>query len=120
MTQSGDDEPLIKDTYGWTLIVNGRTDEGSNLVQEAISKMDFPEAHYHLAEAMLKRSPPNADDAATELLKAIRLLDQAEREGKPVDPSLKLRLEQELKRAPRHGCWMKIVAGPCNAFDAGR
>jgi tetratricopeptide (TPR) repeat protein len=98
MVRAGLDEPLIKDTYGWTLIANGRDEEGLTLVQDALGKRDFAEGHYHLAEGLLKRQPPSVDDAASELVKAMQMLDQAERDGKPVDDVLKLHVQDELKR----------------------
>jgi tetratricopeptide (TPR) repeat protein len=99
MSHAGQDQPLIKDTYGWTLIANGRSEEGLSLIQDALGKMDFAEGHYHLAEGFLKRQPPSSEDAASELTKAMQILDQAERDGKPVDDSLKSRVQEELKRA---------------------
>ena len=97
MNQSGADEPLIKDTYGWTLIASGKPDEGVGLVQEALNKKDFPEGHYHLAEAMLRRTPPDPDAATNELMKALRMIDMGD--SKDFDPSLRGRLQEELKKA---------------------
>jgi predicted Zn-dependent protease len=99
MISAGNDQPMVKDTYGWALILNGRSEDGLNVVQDALSKLDFPEGHYHVAEALLKRQPPNAEDAATELGKASRLLERDEQEGKPVDLALRLHVQEELKRA---------------------
>jgi tetratricopeptide (TPR) repeat protein len=99
MVRAGQDEPLIKDTYGWTLIANGRSEQGLNLVSDALSKLDFAEGHYHLAEGLLKRQPPSSEDAASELTKAMQLLDQDERDGKPVDDTLKSHVQDALKQA---------------------
>jgi tetratricopeptide (TPR) repeat protein len=99
MIQQRWDDPMIKDTYGWTLIANGRSEEGFTLVQDALGKRDFPEGHYHLAEALLKRQPPSVEEATAELDKAQQMLDQDGRDGKPVDIALKSHVQEELKRA---------------------
>jgi tetratricopeptide (TPR) repeat protein len=99
MVRAGQDEPLIKDTYGWTLIANDRSEQGLNLISDALSKLDFAEGHYHLAEGLLKRQPPNSEDAASELTKAMQMLDQDERDGKPVDDTLRSHVQDALKQA---------------------
>jgi len=98
MVHAGQDEPLIKDTYGWTLIVNGNNDQGLALIHDALGKQDFPEGHYHLAEGLLKQQPPNSEVAASELAKAMQMIDQDERDGKPIDEVLKSRVQEEQKR----------------------
>jgi tetratricopeptide (TPR) repeat protein len=98
MKNARQDEPLIKDTYGWALIANGRSEEGLKLIRDALDKHDFAEGHYHLAEGELKGQSPSAEDAASELAKAMKLLDQDERDGRPVDEALKLHVQEELHR----------------------
>jgi Tfp pilus assembly protein PilF len=99
MMHAGQDEPLVKDTYGWALIANNLNEQGLNMVRDALGKYDFAEGHYHLAEGLLKSQPPSREDAASELTKAMKLLDQDERDGKPVDDVLKAQVQAELHRA---------------------
>jgi predicted Zn-dependent protease len=99
MKHAGQDEPLINDTYGWALIANKLNEQGLNLIRDALGKRDFAEGHYHLAEGLLRGQPPSPEDAASELEKAMKLLNQDERDGRPVDEALKLQVQEELHRA---------------------
>ena len=98
MENAGLDDPMIKDTFAWTLIVNNQIERGLHLIDDALSKMDFPDAHYHRAEGLLKRQPPNTEDAKIELTKAQLLIQNDELQGKTVDSVLKSHILEELDK----------------------
>lgn len=99
MTQRGIYDPSIMDTQGWVLICNGEVPDGINMIRDALnrSKADFPDAHYHLGTALLKQNA--AESAVRELNQAQQLIDQAEKENRPVDDVLKGRVQDALHRA---------------------
>jgi tetratricopeptide (TPR) repeat protein len=80
-------EPRVYDTQGWVLILCGRTDDGISVLHDIIDKADFPEAHYHLAVAYLKKNQP--ENAQRELDAAADLYDKALANKQAVDPTLK-------------------------------
>ncbi|MFI5378781.1 MAG: tetratricopeptide repeat protein [Tepidisphaerales bacterium] len=85
-------DPLIADTHGWVLILNNRLDEGVDILQKLTEgERPLPDAHYHLAEAYLKRS--QFDEALASVNQARSMLKQARELGGFVDPSLEGHIE---------------------------
>lgn len=67
------DNPFIKDTYGWTLVKNGRVDQGLAYLQEAAEALsNSPEVLYHLAYA---HAEMGANKPALKALEDIRSVD---------------------------------------------
>jgi tetratricopeptide (TPR) repeat protein len=90
-------QPLILDTHGWVLVLNGQLDEGISLLQEVVDRSPFLEAHYHLGMAYLKRRLPVP--ATTHLNAANSLIEAAERAKQPVDPLIQQKIQQALVEA---------------------
>lgn len=90
-------EPRIYDTQGWVLILDGRVDDGIDILQQIINKANFPDAHYHLAEGYLRKNLPL--DAQRELLIAGDMLDKAEEQHKHADPDMKKKVDAALRQA---------------------
>jgi tetratricopeptide (TPR) repeat protein len=97
--KSGRVEPLIYDTQGWALILNGRVDDGIDVLQKVAEGATFPDVHYHLAKGYLLKGL--ADGAQRELRVASTILDQAVADKQQVDQSLRAKIDQALKEADR-------------------
>jgi tetratricopeptide (TPR) repeat protein len=98
MRRSGANEPFVIDTYGWALVNAGRVDEGLVFIRQSLELRDYPEARYHLGEALLLKN--QAKDAEAELLRAKELLDKILQVGGNVtDDELKVKVEDALQRA---------------------
>ena len=90
-------DPVIADTHGWLLVLNNRLDEGIEILQQVTARdRPIPDAHYHLAEAYLKRS--QIDEAQASVDQARSALKQVKAQGAFVDPSLEGRIESVAKR----------------------
>ncbi len=88
---------LVMDTYGWTLILNNRLDEGIAVLQEVVQKEPFVDAYYHLGEGFLAKGYP--EEAQKQLQKAVDLMDKAGKRGSATDHPLRSRIEQAMTRA---------------------
>ncbi len=75
----------IKDTYGWVLLKNNKTEQALKLLTEALAELpDVPEVQYHHAVALYQSGDKQAAFAALE-----KLLDsEAEFEGRAEARSL--------------------------------
>ena len=82
--QNGQINPFIYDTYGWTLILSGKADDGIEVLHQVVDQADFPDAHYHLAEAYMRKGGM-WEDAKRELNAATSVANQAKH---PVDPAM--------------------------------
>jgi predicted Zn-dependent protease len=81
----------MDDTYGWLLILGGQTQEGMNVLQEAVKKAQFPEGYYHLAEGYLRLNQPDAaQQAVTSALQAIAAAQKAKQ---PVSSTIRAKIE---------------------------
>src|SRR5213076_1275435 len=83
--------PHIADTHGWILVLNGKVEEGIEILSKATSD-DYgdrrpAEAFYHLGEAYLMKSINEA--AIPNLERAIQMFDESSKKGVFVDPDLK-------------------------------
>ena len=74
--------PFILDTHGWALVLDGREEEGLDLIVEALSLRPFPQGFLHQAEAELKLGQ---SEAAAET--ARRGLQQAETDAAAGSPT---------------------------------
>jgi len=95
MAKSGEIQPLLLDTYGWTLIHNNRVAEGMNMVRDALDRSDFAEARYHLGVGYMKQS--QAAEARDELQKAKDLAEK--QKGFPL--ATKERIQQAWQEADK-------------------
>ncbi|HEY0007777.1 MAG TPA: tetratricopeptide repeat protein, partial [Tepidisphaeraceae bacterium] len=84
--------PYIWDTHGWLLVQTGKVSEGIDLLRKAADTAKFPDAHLHLAEALMLQK--DFDGAAQALEQAGQLADTMARENKPLDPSIRPKLER--------------------------
>lgn len=94
MQQSGQVQPLILDTYGWTLVLSGRVEEGIALLQQALERQRFPDGYYHLAIGYLKQQNPQ--EARRHLGVAMEMIQQAEKNQQAVDPLLKQQIQDAI------------------------
>jgi tetratricopeptide (TPR) repeat protein len=92
LRKTGNYEPLIFDTYGWALVLNGRVAEGINILNEAVGRRSFVEGHFHLGSAYLKAGDPR--EAVVQLTRA-----RAMAEVRGADPSYKPRIEKAMEEA---------------------
>ncbi|MGH7176261.1 MAG: hypothetical protein ACREJC_02670, partial [Tepidisphaeraceae bacterium] len=99
MKQANVEDPNVLDTHGWILVCNNRVEDGINLLRRSVQKKPLPEGFYHLGEAYLKLNPSSPADAEHELALGLQMIRDAEKAGKPVDPTLTGRIEDSLKRA---------------------
>jgi tetratricopeptide (TPR) repeat protein len=95
--KSGRMNPRIYDTQGWVLLLNGRIDEGIDVMHRAIDQADFPEAHYHLAQAYLKKELP--EEAQHELASALDMIQTKTDQHLTVDSTLKDKIDMASKQA---------------------
>jgi tetratricopeptide (TPR) repeat protein len=98
----GDDS--ILDTYGWSLVLSGmadgnseRVDNGIQILQEAIAIGNIPEPHFHLGEAYIYKKLK--DNAIFSLNNALDRVRAREQNSQQVDPALRGRIEDALRRA---------------------
>lgn len=95
VTKAGEINPRILDTHGWILIQLGRVDEGIDVLDRGLDKMDFPEGHYHLAEGYLKKGYP--EEAQRQLQQAFDIMNKSAQNA-PADPVLKGKIDVALKQ----------------------
>jgi len=86
--------PLIMDTLAWAMIQSGRLDEGISLLRSAMEKKPFVDGHYHLGRAYMKKQPPDLLEAQRALDSAWQLIQDAEREGRYPDPTMRGKVEK--------------------------
>jgi len=101
MTQGSNYYPHIADTHGWIMVLNGKLEEGIEILRKATAPEQGErvpaEAFYHLGEAYLKKSLN--EDALTNLNRAVQIFDDSVKKGVFVDPELKVKAEAAIKRA---------------------
>ena len=83
--------PVVRDTYGWALIKNGKTNEGLDTLRRAAETARFPDVFLHLAEAYLASNNLEAAEAA--LGDAKTQIDDAEKSKHRLDPAIKPRFD---------------------------
>jgi tetratricopeptide (TPR) repeat protein len=97
LVKAGRVNPRIYDTQGWVLLRNGRLDDAIDVMHHEIDAADFPEAHYHLAEAYLQKQMP--EEAQHELSSASDLLQAKKSDTHTfVDSGLKDKIDAALKQ----------------------
>jgi tetratricopeptide (TPR) repeat protein len=96
MSRRGMLEPLIADTHGWVLTLLDRP-EGLGVLEDVVQRSPFLEAHYHLAEAYLKRE--YAQEAQNQLQLAEELILDAQKKDKPIDPATVSKVSDAMTRA---------------------
>jgi tetratricopeptide (TPR) repeat protein len=96
---AGPSRSAIYDTLGWILVLNGGKDldEGIRVLQEAVDEFPIIEAHYHLGEALLKKSKP--EEAGEQLQHALDMINQAKRDKKPYDAKYESLVKDAIARA---------------------
>jgi tetratricopeptide (TPR) repeat protein len=102
MQQRAQRDVLVLDTHGWLLVLSNRVDEGIEVLRIANETKSIPDAHYHLAEAYLKKGVNDSsfvDQAQRELELALDLVKRAEQLKQPVDQALRGKIENAQGRA---------------------
>ncbi|HYO10091.1 MAG TPA: tetratricopeptide repeat protein [Tepidisphaeraceae bacterium] len=97
MMRSGRKDVAVYDTYGWLLTLCNRVDEGIEILRTANDMKAIPDAHYHLAEAYLRKG--FADQAVQELEMAMDLVKRYEQDKTPLDETLRGKIEAAMGRA---------------------
>jgi tetratricopeptide (TPR) repeat protein len=92
-------DPLVYDTHGWVLVQSGQVAEGIEILQQVLLRQAIPEAHYHVAEAYLKKGYP--EEAERHLNAVSDLLKANEEKKQPVDPTLRAKIDDALLRTTR-------------------
>jgi tetratricopeptide (TPR) repeat protein len=100
MVKANRREPFLLDTHGWMLVLNNRVDDGIDVLRESLTVQPMTEAHYHLAEAYLRKAL--LDDAQRQLQLASELLERSDREqpGRS-DPGLARKIQDATERVGR-------------------
>ena len=88
--RAGAANPLVADTQGWVLILNGRVDEGVDLLRPVAVGATFPDVHYHLAMGYLRQR--RSEDARAQLTAAAAAYQAAVAAGRPADQTLAARI----------------------------
>ena len=94
------------DTHGWALVLNGRIDEGLEILRASVARQDMAETHCHIAMARLKQG--RRDDARAELDTAKRMLAADKSAGKPVEARVESRVNtaiDELNPPSKSPAW---------------
>jgi tetratricopeptide (TPR) repeat protein len=97
---SGQEQASISDTQGWVLTLCGgpNASAGREILQKVVEDhQDFPDARYHLGEALLRSSMPA--DAVKQLEIAQMQLQRIEEQHGSVDPQLKSAIAASLAKA---------------------
>ncbi len=95
-------EPLVADTYGWSLVQSGddrNLDMGLNILQDAYRAGEFVDVAYHLGEAYLRKN--NAAEAEKYLAQAQTLYNDALKDNKIVDATLQPSIVAAQERAEK-------------------
>jgi len=96
---------LVLDTQGWVLTLCGGDDalEGMSILRKMIIDREdtktFIEGRYHLGEAYLRAPKPDSGAAQKWLKEAMDLIAKDEKDGRPVDPVLKDKVQTSLAKA---------------------
>ena len=89
---------MIQDTHGWLLTLTGSVDQGIDLLRQVADTNTIPDAHYHLAEAYLRKG--FGEEAVRQLDIASEMLKKREMDKQPVDRStLKEKIDAATARA---------------------
>ncbi len=86
LRKTGQVNLFLSDTYGWVLILNGRLDEGIDVLHQIVGQALFPDVHYHLAMGYLRKG--SGPDARRELDAALDLYRTADGAHQVLDPTL--------------------------------
>lgn len=89
----------IYDTHGNVLVLGGRLQDGIKILLQAMDEEPIPELCLHVAEAYLGLATPRVTEAQDVLKQGLALIETATREGKPVDPEVKSKIEKALQQA---------------------
>ena len=89
--ESGGLRPVVLDTYGWTLVKTGKTNEGLDMLRRAAETARFPDVFLHLAEAYLSTNNVEAAEAA--LGDAKTQIDDAAKSKRAIDPTVQGRFD---------------------------
>jgi tetratricopeptide (TPR) repeat protein len=98
MMQTGQVSPVVLDTHGWMLCLNGKTDQGLELIQKAVlSDPNLVDGLYHLGEIYLGKS--YVPEALTEFNKAQEILIGQHTRNEPVDSTLEGHIKAGIVKA---------------------
>jgi len=103
MTQRGAVDAGVLDTYGWTKCLAGQAAEGIKYLQDAVARQPSVERHYHLGEALLMLSPPQAPAALAALTKAREAVPAEAAKGRKIDAVLSNKIDAAMDKAT----WIK-------------
>lgn len=95
---SGPVNPYVADTHGWVMILNGRLDEGIAILEEVLSRKEFPEAYLHIGEGYLRKKA--GPQALAALKRGREVLERPENQVPGSDvASLRVRIDDAISRA---------------------
>jgi len=101
MTQRGAVDAGVLDTYGWTKCLAGQAAEGIKYLQDAVARQPSVERHYHLGEALLMLSPPQAPAALAALTKAREAVPAEAAKGRKIDAVLSNKIDAAMDKGKR-------------------
>ena len=91
-------DPNINDTHGWMLVLNNKSDEGIDFLNEALkARPDFYESHYHLGIAYLNRKM--GPQAREEFEKAQAVAEEQKNKRLPIEESFEKKLADAVEKA---------------------
>jgi hypothetical protein len=93
LQRTGEFNARIYDTQGWMLILNGKVQDGIDILEQVVARGPFTDAHYHLAMGYLKLQNPRAEEAQRQLAMAMEAYNAAAKTQQP-DPAMKARIEK--------------------------
>ena len=85
------------DTYGWTLHLAGKTEEGLTVLRQAQEAGELPETAYHIGEVYITQGQKDA--ALVSLQNALAKVNAPQENGKPLDVALQAQINDAIARA---------------------
>jgi tetratricopeptide (TPR) repeat protein len=89
--------PFVMDTYGWTLVQAGKTDDGLAVLRQALEAGALPETEYHIGEVYITQGQKDA--AMTTLQSALARVTAPSQNGQAPDTALLARINDAISRA---------------------
>jgi Tfp pilus assembly protein PilF len=88
---------FVMDTYGWTLHLAGKTDEGLAVLRQALEAGELAETDYHIGEVYITQGQKDA--ALVSLQSALAKVNAPQQDGKAPDAALMTQINDAISRA---------------------